>query len=487
MTPDDCMFMQAHGQRLRSLDHQSHHDQSSWAIDVAGIHAEFGHQCLDEQARDDLNSWLTQKGLSQALDDLFSARIVNQTEQRAATHWRCRSEELDECCADFQTHIDRFKAAGITDIVHLGIGGSDLGPRFVVDALRPDKPQFKVHFLSNLDVEASRTWLETLPSKSTAMVVVSKSFSTAETFSNVDRVLACLGDLPTRLAITANPDRAAQRGFQTNECLPMADTVGGRYSLWSSVGFAIAAACGVGAFRALCDGARGMDEHVKSTPLVQNLAVQLGLLSVFNHNAMNCAAHAFIGYDDRLRLLDPYLQQLMMESLGKSVSANGQALTCKTSPVVFGGVGTDVQHSFMQALHQGTERVACDLLACLHPLHDDQERHRHLLANLLAQAEALAVGQHDSKAEKRHPGGNPVTVLLLDCLNPNTLGALLAAYEHSVYVQAVLLGINPFDQFGVELGKNIAKSVRGALDDGNNADQFTPTTQALVKHIRSAT
>lgn len=477
--------MHEHGQRLRAQARKQSQSQTPWSLDVAGIHVEFGHQCVDDEARVALNAWLEHKQVAQALDDLFSARVVNRTEQRAATHWRCRSTELDDCCAAFQQHIERFQAAGITDIVHLGIGGSDLGPRFVVDALRPDEPQIRVHFLSNLDLEASRTWLNTLSPERTALVVVSKSFSTAETFSNVDHVLACLGDLPVRLAITANPERALARGFQADECLPMADSVGGRYSLWSSVGFAIAAACGVDAFRALCDGARRMDEHVKNAPLQENLSVQLGMLAVFNHNAMHCAAHAFIGYDDRLRLLDPYLQQLMMESLGKSVSVDGQPLTCKTSSVVFGGVGTDVQHSFMQALHQGTERVACDLLACVHPLHDDQARHQHLLANLLAQAEALAVGKDDTQAEKQHPGGNPVTVLLLERIDAPTLGALLAAYEHSVYVQAVLLGINPFDQFGVELGKNIAKSVRPALEHGEDIAQFTPTTQALIKHLRS--
>ena len=283
-------------------------------------------------------------------------------------------------------------------------------------------------------------------------------------------------------AVSANVPRAAAFGIDESRILPMWDWVGGRYSLWSAVGFPIALAIGMDGFERLLAGAADMDAHVLATPLRDNMAVWHALTAIWNRNAMHAGSQAVLPYDERLRLLPNYLQQLVMESLGKSARLDGAALGGHTVPVWWGGAGTDTQHSFFQALHQGTQIVPADFIGVIRADHAHANNHTALLANLLAQTEAFANGQASDDPHRAYAGNRPSTLLLLDALTPDSLGALIALYEHSVYLQSVLWGINAFDQFGVELGKQVANKLLPALQGDAEADD--PVTRALLAEIR---
>ena len=377
--------------------------------------------------------------------------------------------------------IAGLEASEVTDIVSIGIGGSDLGPRLVVDALALPDARFRVHFISNVDGNAARRVLAGLDPKRSAAIVISKTFGTQETLLNGGIVRDWLGDDTRLYAVSTNAQRVADFGIPPERTLPMWDWVGGRYSLWSAVGFPIALAIGMDRFLQLLDGAAAMDAHAASAPLRQNLAVWHALTAVWNRNALHAATQAVLPYDERLKLLPNYLQQLVMESLGKSVHVDGSAVDDDTVPVWWGGAGTDTQHSFFQALHQGTQVVPADFIGVLQADHPYAANHAALLANLLAQTEALANGQASDDPHRRYPGNRPSTLLLLDALTPQSLGMLVALYEHSVYLQSVLWGINAFDQFGVELGKQVANRLLPALNGGDTASD--PVTQALLAEI----
>jgi glucose-6-phosphate isomerase len=305
----------------------------------------------------------------------------------------------------------------------------------------------------------------------TAVLLISKSFGTQETLLNGAILRDWLGDDSRLYAITANVARAADAfSIPEDRILPMWDWVGGRYSLWSTVGMPIALAIGMDGFEQLLAGAAGMDAHVLEAPLQRNLAAWHAATAVFNRNGLGFAAHAVLPYDERLKLLPNYLQQLVMESLGKSVQADGVPVAGDTVPVWWGGAGTDTQHSFFQALHQGTDVVPCDLIGVLRPMHAHAGNHNALLSNLFAQAEAFANGQPSNDPHRSYAGNRPSTMILLDELTPRSLGALLALYEHSVFLQGVVWGINPFDQFGVELGKQLASALLPALEGRSDAD-----------------
>jgi len=368
------------------------------------------------------------------------------------------------------------EASDATDIVSIGIGGSDLGPRLVADALALPGARFRVHFISNVDGHAAQRVLASLDPARTAAIVISKTFGTQETLLNGGIVRTWLGDDSRLYAVSTNARRVADFGIPGERMLPMWDWVGGRYSLWSAVGFPIALAIGMDRFEQLLDGAAAMDAHAAGAAPRENLAAWHALTAVWNRNALHAATHAVLPYDDRLKLLPNYLQQLVMESLGKSVHVDGSAVAAETVPVWWGGAGTDTQHSFFQALHQGTQVVPADFIGVLRPDHPHAENHAALLANLLAQTEALANGQDNDDPHRRYPGNRPSTLLLLDALTPRSLGMLVALYEHSVYLQSVLWGINAFDQFGVELGKQVASRLLPALEGkGDAGDAVTRT------------
>ncbi|AXA83823.1 glucose-6-phosphate isomerase [Lysobacter oculi] len=470
---------------------------TDFALRVGPLYANFARQHVDREALAVLFDIAREADLPAAMRRLVDGEPVNFTENRAALHTALRGDlsparaardahrQAGEALARMEALVARLHAdSRITDVVSVGIGGSDLGPRLVVDALsRPDAPVC-VHFVSNVDASAIERTLVGLDPARTAGIVISKSFGTQETLLNGAILRDWLGDGTRLFAVSANVERAGREfGIAPERMLPMWDWVGGRYSLWSAVGFPIALALGMPAFRELLAGAAAFDRHAVESPLEDNLAVWHALTAVWNRNALGAAAQAVFPYDERLRLLPAYLQQLVMESLGKQARHDGEDAGIDTVPVWWGGVGSDVQHSFFQALHQGTQQVPADFIGVSRSDHGHEGSHAAMLSNLLAQTEALANGQPSTDPHRRYPGGRPSTLLLLDALTPSALGHLLALYEHSTYLQAVLWGINAFDQFGVELGKQMATKLLPALRGEAEADD--PVTRELLSQIRA--
>lgn len=469
-----------------------------FALRVGPIHANFARQRYDRPA---LAALLELAGpgaadLPAAFRTLFDGGHVNASEDRPALHMALRSDlgrsqrarAASRDAADVRDRmaalVAALEASGVTDVVNVGIGGSDLGPRLAVDALREfHTGRFRLHFLGNVDGSVAHRLLAGLDPGRTAAILVSKSFTTQETLLNGTILRDWLGGGERVHAVTANPGRAEAFGVDPARVLPLWDWVGGRFSLWSAVGLSIALAVGMERFGQLLAGAALVDEHVLEAPADANLPILHALSAIWNRNGLGLATHAVLPYDERLVLLPDYLQQLVMESLGKSVSADGQAVQADTVPVLWGGAGTSSQHSFFQALHQGTQVVPADFIGVVEAGHPYAGNHAALLSNLLAQAEALANGHADRDPQKSYPGNRPSTMLLLDALTPHSLGALIAMYEHSVYAQSVLWGINAFDQWGVELGKRIAGALLPAVE-GKAADVGDPVTAALLAGIR---
>ena len=467
-----------------------------FALRVGPLYANFARQRYDRIALDALFALAAEADLAGAMQRQLDGEIVNSTEGRAALHTALRGglslaaagphAQARRARERMQALVASLQASAVTDVVSVGIGGSDLGPRLVVDALAPANARLRVHFISNVDGNAARRVLAPLDPARTAAIVISKTFGTQETLLNGRIVRDWLGEGAAyhggRLyAVSANVERAGDFGIPPERILPMWDWVGGRYSLWSAVGFPIALAIGMEAFEALLDGAAAMDTHANEAPLRENLAVLHALTAVWNRNGLHAATQAVLPYDDRLRLLPNYLQQLVMESLGKSVRMDGSDVGLHTVPVWWGGAGTDTQHSFFQALHQGTQAVPADFIGVVRAEHGHADNHMALLANLLAQVEALANGQDADDPHRRYPGDRPSTLLLLDALTPRSLGMLVALYEHSVYLQSVLWGINAFDQFGVELGKQVASRLLPALQGEAEADDAV--TRELLREL----
>lgn len=472
-----------------------------FALRLGPLYANFSRQRFDRDALAALLALAERVRLPAAIRALFDGARVNVSEDRPALHTALRSDlggsriareahaQARAACERMATLIAGLEASDVTDIVNVGIGGSDLGPRLVVDALKDfHGGRFRIHFLTNVDGSAAQHLLRGLDPARTAAILVSKSFGTQETLLNGTILKdwfggsGCPGE---RLyAVSANVAKAEGFGVDAARVLPMWDWVGGRYSLWSAVGFAIALAVGMGRFEELLAGAAEMDTHALNAPPSENLPVLHALTGVWNRSVLRLPTQAILPYDERLALLPAYLQQLVMESLGKSVRPDGAPAGVATVPVLWGGAGTNSQHSFFQALHQGTDTVPADFVGVVRPAHAFAENHRALLANLLAQAEALANGHAAEDPQKTYPGDRPSTLLLLDALTPRSLGALIALYEHSVYAQSVLWGINAFDQWGVELGKRIANDLLPALN-GEAAEVADPVTRALLAEIRA--
>lgn len=468
-----------------------------FALRVGPVYANFSRQRYDREALATLFSMAGTRDVQGALLAMFDGAPVNTTEARAALHTALRSD-LSNTAVARQAHaqalaaldgmrhmVEALHASDVTDMISVGIGGSDLGPRLVVDALAGvDPSRLRVHFLSNVDGHAAQRVLTDLDPRRTAVVLISKSFGTQETLLNGAILRAWLGDDSRLYAVSAHPERAAAAfAIPPERTLPMWDWVGGRYSLWSAVGLPIALAIGMDGFEQLLAGAAEMDAHVLQASPRQNMAVWHALTAIWNRNGLGLCSHAVLPYDERLKLLPSYLQQLVMESLGKSVHNDGTATT-GTVPVWWGGAGTDSQHSFFQALHQGPEVVSADLIGVIASDTPYPDNHRALLANLLAQSEALALGQANDDPHRSYPGNRPNTLILLDALTPHTLGMMLALYEHSVYLQGVLWDINPFDQFGVELGKQVANRLLPALQGEGEGDD--PVTRALLAQIHQS-
>lgn len=462
-----------------------------YSADVAGLHFDWSKTHLDDDVVKTLGAIAEDAGFDAAREALFSGQVVNPSEGRAATHVAERGEgAADDVRAARAMHarmralIDAIEAEAlgpIRHVLHVGIGGSALGPDLLIDALGREDRRYDVAIVSNVDGCALEEAVAGFDPRATLLAVASKTFTTTETMRNAESALVWMREGGVEdpygqvIALTASPDKAIEWGVDETRVLPFAESVGGRYSLWSSIGFPAAIGLGWSAFEELLEGAAEMDRHFRLAALAENMPLRAAFADLYYTQARGCETRAVFAYDERLRLLPPYLQQLEMESNGKRVTASGAPLARPSAAITWGGVGTDAQHAVFQLLHQGTHLVPVEFVAAIEPGDTlDPEHHRQLLSNALAQGAALMAGKASDDGNRDYPGDRPSTTILIDVLEPRTLGALIAFYEHRVFANAVLLGINPFDQFGVELGKAMARAA------GEGGGDFDASTRALM-------
>ena len=481
-------------QQLRHLFDADPERLERLSLVLGGIYLDWSKTILDEPLLAAFEGLAEAQGFAAKREALFTGAVVNPSENRPAGHVAERgsgsAEDNDLAAAAHQRMralVDAVEAGAfgdVTGVLHIGIGGSALGPDLVIDALGRDGARYDVRILSNIDGQAFEDAIEGLDPETTIIAAVSKTFTTTETLTNLAAALSWLEGHGVEdpfgrvIAITAAPQAAVDYGIDQTRILPFAEGVGGRYSLWSTVGFSIALALGWPAFEELLEGAAEIDRHFRFSELRANAPLMAAFADLAATQLLGCQTRAVFAYDERLRLLPSFLQQLEMESNGKSVTAAGAPVGRKTAPVTWGGVGTDAQHAVFQLLHQGTVVVPVEFIACIeHEDGQDDTHHRQLLLNAFAQGAALMAGRMSEDGNRAYPGNRPSSTILLDRLDSRTLGALLAFYEHRTFANAVLLGINPFDQFGVELGKQMAR----AIDDPSEREKFDPSTRALIE------
>jgi glucose-6-phosphate isomerase len=473
---------------------------------------DYSRERIDAKGMDLLVQLAIEADIAAARKKLFEGGLVNTSEKRPALHTALRAssgklmvngedimlpigQELGRALRFAEKlragRVKGIKNDTIRNIIHVGIGGSDLGPRLLVDALSDTKGPF-IHFIANADPQPIEWLMDALDPKETMVLLTSKSFTTAEVQRNGKTLIAWLekslgGKARNHLlAATAAPEAAKAFGVPEDNIFHLWDWIGGRFSVCSSVSLSAIAAMGEKAFLEFLRGAEEMDKHFQEAPLSQNLPVLLALIELWNVNILGLNARAVLPYSEALDLWPSYLQQLEMESLGKSVDQNGQTVDYSTCPIIIGGSGTPAQHAFMQALHQGTQITATEILVIKNG-EGAKAHHNLLLANALAQAEALAFGKPKNNesdpvlaAQKRFDGNRPSSILALDELSPRALGALIALYEHKVFVLGHLWNLNPFDQWGVELGKQLAGPFEAYLAGGEEPERLP----ALLKEIR---
>ncbi len=475
---------------------------ASLSQEAPGVFADLSKNHTDRATEALLLQLAAQTGLVQHRDAMFRGEHINTTEDRAVMHWLLRQpaaslsgslaaplKQVHATLDAMLAYAEQVRADGaITDIVNIGIGGSDLGPQMAVLALQDFALAGKrVHFVSNVDGHELAAVLKGLQAGRTLFLIASKTFTTLDTMTNAHSARAWFeaqgGTDVARhfVALTSNVEAAAAFGITTT--FGFWDWVGGRYSLWSAIGLPLAIAIGAQGFRQLLAGAHAMDQHFQSAPLAQNLPVRLGLLDVWYRNFLGYTSRSLAPYHSALRRVPAYLQQLEMESNGKRVDRDGQALPYGTSPVLWGEPGTNGQHAYFQMLHQGSDVVPLEFIAVKKPTHTLAEHHELLLANAIAQAQALMLGHSDAGGHKHFTGNRPSTFLLLDELTPTSLGALIALQEHRVFVSGALWGINSFDQWGVELGKVLAQDIRARIASGD-ASGLDASSAALLARVR---
>ena len=505
---------------------------ASLSLGFDGILYDFSKQRIDSTSLPLLAALAREARLDEWTQRMFSGERINASEDRSVLHVALRRSsgpfpdpDLDvmpevlatrQRMAAFADRIRSGQALGFTgqpirNVVNIGIGGSDLGPKMLGYALRSlAHPALGVHYVSNLDSAQLAPLLQTLDARTTLFLVASKTFTTQETMLNAqtarDWLVANLGDAAAIsshfAALTAKPERAVGFGIREEAIFPLWDWVGGRFSLWSAVGLALMVAIGPHAFAELLAGAERMDEHFRSTPYERNLPVVMALLGIWNTNFLGATSNAVLPYNESLKYFPSFLQQLEMESNGKSVGIDGQPLACASNPIVWGELGNNGQHAFFQLLHQGGRLVPCDFIAAVRPDYPLPDHQEALLANCFAQSAALAFGKTAAEARselegtmppvaleallphKVFPGNQPSSTLLLTRLDPQTLGALIALYEHKVFVQGVVWGLNSFDQWGVELGKAVASSILPAIGNPTLAAKLDASTQGLLAFTR---
>ncbi len=510
---------------LKVLFEQNPERGQAFKTTAAGIYFDYSKNLLSNETLGLLTELANAAQLSTAIEELFSGADVNNTEHRPALHTALRSSEsgkgelaqLRDTMNAFADSLRQGNERGSSgqifrDVVNIGIGGSDLGPRMIVGAF-PDLQvnDLRSHFAANVDSDVLKDILSQCEPATTLFLISSKSFSTLETLSNASLARQWLSNAGLSneqischfAAMTSQTDKAIAWGINPERIFPIDEGVGGRFSLWSSIGLPIAIALGSRAFNQLLDGASDMDKHFRTAPFIENLPVLHGLLSIWSINFNHHHSRAVLPYIHRLSELPNYLQQLTMESLGKRVTKTGQPCTYATGPVIWGSEGTNGQHSCHQLLLQGIGAVPVDFIATA-KAHCEPLQHQYLLANCLAQSRALMLGKSYQQAidetrsqgfdeettaklasHKAIPGNRVSNTLLLEEFTPRTLGSLLAFYEHSVYVQSVIWQINAFDQWGVELGKTMSNSLFSALTKTDFDLELDSSSQAIIDYIQN--
>lgn len=531
--------LEAHARRLadtsiEDLFAQDNTRAQSFTLSAAGLHLDFSKQRLDAQALGALQNLATEAQLPQHSAALQEGALVNNTEQRPALHTLLRAatdsnaamaqpERYAAVCEArqaMQTLVNAlhsgqhtgYSGETITDVVNIGIGGSDLGPRLVTEALEPFHQRIRCHYVANVDPADLEGTLKHLDAERTLFIICSKSFRTEETLANGLAARRWLLDYGVGLenlskhlvAVSSNLQAATEFGIALPNCLPMWDWVGGRYSVWSAVGLSCAIAIGWDNFEHFLLGAQRLDQHCLEAPVPLNMPIMLALFDIWQNNCQDARNHVVLPYDHSLRRLPDFLQQLTMESNGKRVNRDGKPLHYNTGNILWGSAGTIGQHSFHQLLHQGTLESSIDFILPLTTHASDQKQHTKLVANCLAQSRALMVGRPladceaslqsrgmdalDAQVLAEHlviPGNRPHNMITLESLTPESLGALLALYEHRTYLCGQLWGVNPFDQWGVELGKEIGAEILQKLSGDAAAPAMDTATERLVAEYQA--
>jgi len=506
-----------------------------YSDEAAGLFLDYSKNRLDGRTLELLMALARERGLEARRDAMFAGEKINNTENRAVLHTALRAPrgaELvvdgQEVNADIHAVLDRVKTftdavrsgewlghtgKPITDVVNIGIGGSDLGPKTVVLALRHyAHPRLRMHFVSNVDGHDMDAALARVDQETTLFIVASKTFTTAETMMNAQTARTWFVEKAPEealarhfVAVSTNTEAIKTFGIDPANMFPFWDWVGGRYSVWSAIGLPVALAVGFGYFQDFLAGAHALDQHFCSAPLEQNLPVLLGLVGFWNRQFLDCASVSIAPYHQDLNRFPAYLQQLDMESNGKRVTRDGQPVDTPTCPAIWGECGTNGQHAYFQLLHQGTDVTPMDFIAALRPAHEMDHHHTALLANCFAQSEAFMKGKTadevraDLQAQglaadeierlaphKTFPGNRPSNTILMERLTPSTLGALIALYEHKTFVQGVIWDVNSFDQWGVELGKVLAKKIEAELAGEPAPGQHDSSTNGLIARAKAA-
>ncbi|MFA7290806.1 MAG: glucose-6-phosphate isomerase [Rhodocyclaceae bacterium] len=505
-------------QHLRELFAADGERFSRLSLEVDGLLFDYSKQRLDATTLSLLAKLADERKVTDWVERMFGGEPVNQSENRAALHVALRRSNTSPlyvngsdimpgihanrarmrtfCDAVRSTQWRSFSGEPIRSVVNLGIGGSDLGPRMLTTALSAyTHPSLQVHYVSNIDAADLAPTLESLDPRTTLFIVTSKTFTTLETLTNArtarDWLLSAAGDASDAamarqfVAVTANVAEALRFGIPPDNLFAFNDWVGGRFSLWSPVGLPLALAIGMDAFEQLLAGAESMDTHFRTAPTERNLPLLMALIGIWNINFLDAWNLSISPYSQSLRYLPDYLQQLDMESNGKSLTPDATPVGVHTAPVLWGGAGSNTQHAYFQLLHQGGCLIPSDFIAFAASDYPLPGHHEKLLANCLAQAEALAFGSTHDNPLRACPGNQPSSMLLLPQLTPFALGQLIAAYEHKTCAQAALWGINPFDQWGVELGKQLAARLLPAIESNTQIEADTSTT-GLVAWLAAA-
>ena len=477
--------------------------KSEFSISFNDFTVDYSKNRINQETLKLLIELANEVDLKDAIQKYFSGNIINATENRAVLHTALRDTTTKEITVDNTNVKPQIKAVlnqieqfsekiisrewkgftgkPITDVVNIGIGGSDLGPDMVVEGLQFYKNHLNTHFVSNIDGDHVSEIIKKLNPKTTLFVIVSKTFTTQETITNATTLKkwflksATTKDIAKHfVAVSTNLEAISKFGIDKENVFTMGNWVGGRFSLWSAIGLSISLAIGFQNFKSLLKGAEEMDQHFKNTPFEKNIPVILSLISIWYNNFFECETEAILPYSQYLNKLPDYLQQAIMESNGKSIDRNGDKINYQTASIIWGSTGTNMQHAFMQLLHQGTKLIPTDFIGFKESLYGLTDHHKKLMANFYAQTEALAFGKTAEEVHldlkfnnqlkkistllpfKIFEGNKPSSTILIDKLNPNSLGKLIALYEHKVFVQGVIWNIFSFDQFGVELGKELA-------------------------------